>query len=83
MFLCRHTPALEFVCRVHGIVRRRLELYDDFAGREHPDREILGFEVFVTEPEDIEAGFVSSDLLLLFFLVAATRLEDTKHWKKP
>src|SRR4029453_10012968 len=41
--------------------------------------EIVEFEAFVSEPEDIEAGFVSGALVLLFFLVAATRLDDTKH----
>ena len=42
----------------------------------------MGFEAFVSEPEDIEAGFVSAALVLLFFLVAATRLDDRKHREK-
>ena len=38
----------------------------------------MGFEAFVSEPEDIEAGFVRAARVLLFFLVA-TRLDDRKH----
>jgi hypothetical protein len=52
---------------------------DDFLGENTGIGEIVGFEAFVSEPEDIEAGFVSATLLLLFSLVAATRLEDTKR----
>ena len=42
----------------------------------------MGFEAFVSEPEDIEAGFAGQPRVLLFFLVAATRLDDTKHRRK-
>jgi hypothetical protein len=52
------------------------EVFDDFLGEYVGIREVVGFfEAFISEPEDVEAGFVAMNEFFVVVLAPATTID--------